>query len=128
MKYIAAASALALLLAFGPPAATGAPCATLNLTVTPAPPATVAPGGPLTFTASLTNCSNAFEALKVTYVVTGPGFDDSFSIRFGLRAGQSLHASFTVPAPPILGVYTITATVSSGGATLSAASATFVVQ
>ncbi len=115
MKHVAAVTTILLLLVAVPLAASTTPCAKLSLL---ASPSYVHPLGPLTLTASITNCLDALERLAITYEVTGPGFSETYTIRFRLLARQSLHSSITVPAPPIPGLYTMKAAVASGGTIL----------
>lgn len=102
------------------------PCATLNFGVASS---TVSPGGTVTVSGSIASCSTQTEKVNVTYVVTGPNnFSDTYSLKFMLACGQTRTDSVSTAAPTAAGTYTITATVTSGGAALDQKSASFKVQ
>lgn len=112
----------------GPGVASAAtvPCADVTMTATPS---VVAPWAKETVATSLFNCSGAVEVVKVKLDVTGPrGHTASFAFPIWLRAGQTRSASVSFPAPPILGTYSASVTISFGSTVLDSASASFIVQ
>ncbi|MGI9074957.1 MAG: hypothetical protein ACR2JB_27415 [Bryobacteraceae bacterium] len=106
----------------------GAPGATIEFSVLPS---TVAPGGTVAISGSVTNTSTPAkqENLTVTYEISGPcNFRDTYSINFSLGAHQTRSASVNYTVPTCAGQYSITATVTSGGALLGQATQFFTVQ
>lgn len=70
-------------------------------------------GSPVTYTATLINCSTAREGVTVTYKVTSSnGYTDSGSVKLALAAGETRTFSHTYTLAP--GDYTVTATATSG--------------
>jgi hypothetical protein len=120
-----------LILAFSSAAlaTNSAPCGQLTVNVTPAPPATVAPGGPVTLSGSLTSCSAAPEKITVSYLITGPNnYSDSYTTRYSLPANGTRTDSVTVAAPAASGTYVIDVTATSNGTVLATTSLNVIVQ
>ena len=107
-------------------AAGAAPSASLTLDVSPD---TVAPGGTVTVSGSLTNTSTKTAKLTISYTVTGPcSYQDAYAVSVTLRAGETQTASATQSAPTCAGTYTITGTVLAGSTVVTSASTSFLVQ
>jgi hypothetical protein len=117
-----------LVLALTCVSAFGAPGATIEFSVLPS---TVAPGGTVAISGSVTNTSTPAkrEDLTVTYDIVGPcNFHDTYSINFSLGAHQTRSASVNYTVPSCAGTYFIKAAVTSGGALLAQADGSFTVQ
>ena len=108
-------------------AASAAPCATLTLD--PADPASVVPGGTVTINGAVTSCATKTERVTITYQATGPCADaETYVVQVTLQAGEARTASGAFTAPSCPGVYTITGTAAAGATVLSSASTTVTVQ
>lgn len=102
------------------------PCAALSLA---ADPTTVAPGGTVTLSGSINNCSTATERVTVKYVITGPcNYSDTYSVTVTLQPGETQSTSVSRVVPACAGNYTVTGDVYSGKTFLTSASAMFAVQ
>jgi hemolysin activation/secretion protein len=102
--------------------------ATVELSVLPG---TVAPGGTVAVSGSVTNTSTPAkkEDLTVVYDIAGPcNFTDTYSYNFTLGANQTRSASVNYTVPLCIGTYTVTASVTSGGALLARTIRSFTVQ
>ena len=99
------------------------PCAKLSLSATPT---TVKPGGTITISGSITNCSSSPELVKLDYTVTGPLNSKYMGDLFiTLQPGQTRSASFTHTVPDNIppGTYTLTVNAYSGGILVATAQA-----
>jgi hypothetical protein len=100
--------------------ACAAQAAPLELTVNPT---SVAAGGTVTITGSVTNTNKKAASFVAEYSVTGPcSYSDQYSNSFKLGSQQTRTASVNYTAPGCAGTYTVFATLSGNGTTYSATS------
>jgi hypothetical protein len=109
-----------------PALAATAPGATLSLN---ANPASVAQGGTVVLSGTVTNTAKTSEKVTITYAGTGPcNYAETQTVSLTLQVGESRSASLSWTAPACAGTYTVTGTVRAGTTVLATASTTATVQ
>jgi uncharacterized protein YfaS (alpha-2-macroglobulin family) len=84
---------------------------TLSLSVNPS---SVAPGGTVIVTGSITNNLTKPQTAAIQVDVTGPcGYADTYSYKLALKAGETVTDSRTYVAPACAGDYTLVANAAS---------------
>ena len=92
-------------------------------------PTVVSAGGTVTVFGSITNTSSKSQKLTVNYDVVGPcNYTDTYTVKITLKPGETRTSSTSYTVPACAGDYTVTATVTSGGAVLDIKSATVTAQ
>ncbi len=94
-----------------------------------ASPTTVAPGGTVSISGSITSGLSKNARLTINYDVTGPcGYTDHASFTRLFKPGETYSATALYTAPACPGTYPVTGTVFDGSTLLASASTSFTVQ